>query len=349
LKAVRANFARRIIRWQKKTGRHNLPWQSTRDPYRIWLSEVMLQQTQVGTVIPYYRRFLGKFPTVNALARAKLDSVLALWSGLGYYARARNLHKAAHRIVNEMKGRFPSSSERLRELPGIGRSTAAAIAVFAHGERAAILDGNVKRVLTRFFGFTGAPEEKELWVLSEALLPGRGIEAYTQGMMDLGAGVCTRNRPACRACPLNNGCRSRDNPTVRRKTNGKTVPLRHCSMGIIMRNGRVLLEKRPARGVWGGLWSLPEALDGTELRRTTGSRMIQTLPAFTHSFTHFKLRITPHLLEFLPGKTSAGRLFTKKEALNQGIPAPVRRLLNAIPFQDLSGGDCAVRRLSTSR
>ena len=208
-----SDFADRLVAWQKAAGRHDLPWQKTRDPYRIWLSEIMLQQTQVATVIPYFQRFLARFPTLQALAEASPDVVSAHWAGLGYYARARNLHRCARQIVAVHAGKFPESTAELTALPGIGRSTAAAIAVFAFGRRAAILDGNVKRILCRCFGIAGNPGQaavdRELWALTERLLPEGDCEAYTQGLMDLGATVCTRSRPRCGDCPLGESCRAR--------------------------------------------------------------------------------------------------------------------------------------------
>ena len=252
-------LSRRLVRWQARHGRHGLPWQRTRDPYRIWLSEVMLQQTQVATVIPYYRRFLARFPDVKALAAAELDDVLALWSGLGYYARARNLHAAAQAVVEAHGGRFPRTRETLESLPGLGRSTAAAIAVFAFGRREAILDGNVKRVLARHFAVRGFPGDKRvetrLWMLAESQLPAKNVEAYTQALMDLGAGVCTRTRPACSKCPLKETCKSYargkaeayPEPRPRRDR-----PLRSTSMLLLLREGEVLLEKRPPAGVQSG-------------------------------------------------------------------------------------------------
>src|SRR5688572_15207692 len=235
------SFAQKLIRWQRGSGRHNLPWQGTRDPYRIWLSEIMLQQTQVAAVIPYYERFLGRYPSVAALAAASEDDVLRLWSGLGYYARGRNLHKAAQ-LIRE-RG-FPTTAEKIAELPGVGRSTAAAIAVFAFGERAAILDGNVKRVLSRSHGI----EEKEkLWALAERLLPRRDVETYTQALMDLGATVCTRD-PECGRCPVRTGCVARrtgrvDELPARRPR--KALPLRKATWFVYRNAGKVLLERRP--------------------------------------------------------------------------------------------------------
>ena len=318
-------FASALIAWQRRHGRHDLPWQGTRDPYRIWLSEVMLQQTQVAAVIPYYERFLKRFPTVQALAAASQDEVLQLWSGLGYYARGRNLHAAAKRIAIDG---FPASLESILELPGVGRSTAAAIAAFAFGERAAILDGNVKRVLARCFGVA---EEDQLWQLAERLLPKQGIEAYTQALMDLGATVCARSKPRCEACPVRGRCVARKEgriaafPAVRPK---KVLPLRKATWFVFRRNGEVLLERRPGRGLWGGLWTFPE----TRLYRSAKSRK---LPMIQHGFTHFRLHIQPVLCEI--GKTASraeapGCLWIDVgEAAAAAVPAPVRTLLGRLP------------------
>jgi len=252
-------FSRAVIDWQVAHGRHALPWQNTRDAYRVWLSEIMLQQTQVTAVIPYYARFLARFPDVAALAAASADDVMACWAGLGYYSRARNLHRCAQRVVSEHGGVFPADPLLLAELPGIGRSTAAAISAFAYGTRAAILDGNVKRVFARVFGIDEYPGvkavENALWQTAEALLPQAGIEAYTQGLMDLGATLCTRSQPACPRCPLAARClalasgRTAELPVRKPK---KAVPLKSATMLVIIDRAQVLLERRPATGIWGG-------------------------------------------------------------------------------------------------
>ena len=258
-------FAARLIAWQETHGRHDLPWQQTRDTYRIWLSEIMLQQTQVGTVIPYYLRFLDRFPDIATLAAATQADVLGYWAGLGYYARGRNLHRAAQLIVSEHAGRFPAAAEQIAELPGIGRSTAAAIAAFAFGARGAILDGNVKRVLTRVFGIEGFPGkpavERELWALAESLLPENGIEIYTQGIMDLGATLCTRSRPDCGECPMRGLCvAEREGSQARLPTAkpSRQIPERQSTVSIFFDGSSVLLERRPPTGIWGGLLALPE-------------------------------------------------------------------------------------------
>jgi len=324
-------LAKRLARWQARHGRHDLPWQRTRDAYRIWLSEVMLQQTQVATVIPYYRRFLERLPNVKALAAATLDEVLTLWAGLGYYSRARSLHAAAREVVASHRGRFPRTREALESLPGLGRSTAAAIAVFAFGEREAILDGNVKRVLARHFAVRGFPGdkrvEKRLWGLAEAALPEKDIEAYTQGLMDLGAEICTRKRPACGECPLSGTCegyargRAEAYPQPRPR---KARPVRKTSMLLLLREGEVLLEKRPPTGVWGGLWCLPEV----------GEAAGKKLPVLRHEFTHFTLDITPVIGTPESGSTRAaepGQIWLPvEEAIGAAVPAPVRKLLVAL-------------------
>ena len=261
-------FSADLVAWQRQHGRHDLPWQNTRDAYRIWLSEIMLQQTQVSTVIPYYQRFLERFPDVASLAATDLDEVLRLWSGLGYYSRARNLHAAAKAVMSGHGGRFPDNREALESLPGIGRSTAAAIAAFAYGRREAILDGNVKRVLARCFAVPGYPGDKavmdRLWTLAESLLPDEGIEAYTQGLMDIGATVCLR-KPECQRCPLRGHCmayqqgNAADYPAPRPK---KEVRVRAVGMLVLVNEGKVLLARRPPTGVWANL----------VLSRTSGRR-----------------------------------------------------------------------------
>ena len=275
-------FAPRLLDWHRQHGRHDLPWQQTRDAYRIWLSEIMLQQTQVATVIPYYQRFLARFPDIPALAAAAQDEVMALWSGLGYYARARNLHRCAQVLVTEHGGRFPEDAAIIAELPGIGRSTAAAIAAFAFGRHGAILDGNVKRVLTRVFGIEGFPGkpavERELWALAESLLPPRDIEAYTQGIMDLGATLCTRARPDCVTCPMRGLCvAERDGrqaalPTARP---AKVVPHREAHYCLFSDGEHILLERRPPQGIWGG------AADAAGRRTGSPGRTPWSAPAAT--------------------------------------------------------------------
>jgi A/G-specific adenine glycosylase len=313
------SFAGKLVAWQRRHGRRDLPWQGTRDPYRVWLSEVMLQQTQVSAVIPYYERFLQKYASVAALARACEDEVLQLWSGLGYYARGRNLLRAARQVV--ARGGFPERADKISELPGIGRSTAAAIAVFAFGERAAILDGNVRRVLCRVFGVEG---EKKLWPLAERLLPKREIEAYTQALMDLGATVCTRI-PDCTACPVKVRCVARKTgrvaelPAPRPR---KALPLKKTTWFIYLDAASVLLERRPSSGVWGGLWCFPE-------RALVKAEPGRKLAPIDHGFTHFRLRIQPvvHRLARQPDVGSGCRWISLEEAAQAAVPTPVRKLL----------------------
>lgn len=339
-------FARRLTDWQRRHGRHDLPWQGTRDPYTIWVSEIMLQQTKVTTVIPYYRRFLARFPNLESLAAAPEDEVLARWSGLGYYSRARNLHRAAQRVMERHDGAFPRDAEAIAALPGIGRSTAAAIAAFARGERVAILDGNVKRVLARCFGVEGFPGERRveqrLWVLAESLLPATGIERYTQALMDLGATLCTRSKPRCGDCPVGSLCvarregRTAELPLPRPR---RVLPLRETAMLLLLRGGEILLEKRPPAGIWGGLWCLPEtdpAEDPVEVsRRRFGAKLgeIRPLPALEHGFTHFRLRIHPRVVQVSSLSAFArepGLMWINLEdALGAALPAPVRRLIRA--------------------
>lgn len=309
------NFAQRIAAWQRAHGRHGLPWQATRDPYRVWLSEIMLQQTQVATVIPYYERFLKRFPDVQALACASQDEVLRLWSGLGYYARGRNLHQAAQEIA--VHG-FPRTAQEIEALPGVGRSTAAAIAVFAFGERAAILDGNVKRVLSRSYATS-----ENLWPLAERLLPARGVEGYTQGLMDLGATICTRANPACGRCPVAELCEAHRRGTQHRwpaKRARRPLPRRSATWLLLQHGGKLLVERRPSPGIWGGLWCFPAG------EKKKGDR---PLAPIDHGFTHFRLRIRP-LVRDLSEKEKAGseRRWMSLAALERAaVPAPVRTLI----------------------
>lgn len=338
-------FAERLVSWQRSHGRHDLPWQVT-DPYRVWLSEIMLQQTQVATVIRYYQRFTESFPTVADLAAAPLDDVLAHWAGLGYYTRARNLHKAARMVMQSFGGVFPGTAVELMRLPGIGRSTAAAIAGFCYSERTPILDGNVKRVLTRWAGIEGFPGDKQveagLWQLAERLLPAQPADmpAFTQGMMDLGATLCTRSKPQCSACPLKADCRAwledRTSALPTRKPK-KATPERAVYMLLLRHRGQWLLERRPATGIWGGLFSLPEAASLDAAARLAvqrfGATTTQhaTLPDLVHTFTHFRLTITPLLFTVHEVQTHVRGAdfgwYALDEALQLGIPTPVRTLL----------------------
>lgn len=345
---MQPDFAQRLVRWHGRYGRHDLPWQSGADwpdPYPVWLSEIMLQQTQVETAIPYYRRFLERFPDIASLATADQDEVLACWAGLGYYSRARNLHAAARRVLHEHGGAFPRDPAIIQALPGIGRSTAAAISAFAFNRRAAILDGNVKRVLARVFGVEGWPGEKrvetQLWKLAEALLPKQEIRAYTQGLMDLGASLCTRSKPRCGECPFMDVCvanlsgRHKELPGPRPR---KAMPVRQTAMLAFLHAGEVLLEKRPAPGVWGGLWSLPECPAQENIRLVAeglGFRVAacEALPVQAHSFTHFRLTIFPWRLDVGRPITAAepGRMWLCLTDLQgAAVPAPVRRILETL-------------------
>jgi len=341
-----SDFAARVVAWQRAKGRIDLPWQGTRDPYRVWLSEIMLQQTQVATVAPYYMRFLARFPDVAGLAGADLDEVMRMWAGLGYYARARNLHACAQRVVTDHGGLFPRSAQMLAQLPGIGRSTAAAIAAFCFDERAAILDGNVKRVLVRHFGVEGHPGaasiDRALWTRAEALLPASAqMPAYTQGLMDLGAMLCTRPPPRCGACPLQTTCvawksgRVDELPVARPRTQ---TPRRSAQMLILLQGNQVLVEQRPGAGIWGGLLSLPqfdqvEELD-TALKRLVPQAHAQPLPPRRHAFTHFTLQFTPYLAQVERPLTVAMeprmRWLTGEEVESAALATPIRTLLRDV-------------------
>ena len=342
------DFAERIIAWQKIHGRHDLPWQRTRDPYRIWLSEIMLQQTQVATVIPYYERFIRRFADVHALASAPNEAVMASWAGLGYYSRARNLHRCAQQIVGRHGGKFPRRVEQLAQLPGIGRSTAAAIAALAFGVHAAILDGNVKRVLARHFaveGFPGSPKvERVLWTCAEDLLPAHEIEAYTQGLMDLGATVCARGRPTCLACPVNDTCVALRDHTIDRlpaPRPAKERPVR-CATVLALQDdsGAVLLELRPPAGVWGGLLSLPEFEAGAtdeaivaavNARYGLSIALAEALREIRHEFTHYTYVMRPRCARVVGAvgiASSSLRRVAAEDLDSAPLPAPIRRLLN---------------------
>ena len=345
-------FSDVLIDWQKQHGRHQLPWQGTRDAYRIWLSEIMLQQTQVATVIPYYARFLARFPDVAALAAAPTEEVMAHWSGLGYYTRARNLLRCAQQIVAHHAGKFPSDPETLTSLPGIGKSTAAAIAAFAYGARAAIMDGNVKRVFCRVFGIEGFPGqvavERDLWRRAEALLPAREIEAYTQGLMDLGATLCTRTRPACERCPMQSRCvahasgRTSELPARKPK---KAIPEKSTVMLVVVHEGQILMEQRPPEGIWGGLLSLPElnrlsSVDSdVDLHEQLGLALssfgdiddIAMLGSFVHGFTHYRLTVMPVQVTLRQRHGMVAQSDYQWRALAHisaaALPSPVRKLL----------------------
>lgn len=339
-------FAARVVAWQAEHGRHDLPWQASRDPYGVWLAEVMLQQTQVATVIPYYRRFRERFADVAALAAAPLADVLSLWAGLGYYARARNLHACARQVVERFDGRLPLDAGLLAQLPGIGRSTAAAIAAFCAGAREPILDGNVKRVLARHFAVDGdmttARVERVLWAKAASLLPASAdMPAYTQGMMDLGATVCTRTAPKCAACPLVGSCaahasgRAEQLPRARRR---RALPGRRAWALLALHEGRVLLQRRAPSGIWGGLYALPQFDSAASLRRAAGEidtrPRLLPLPSRRHAFTHFTLTLMPRRLEVAapaPALREDDLLWLPLTDIEGApLPAPVLALLREI-------------------
>lgn len=338
-----ASFAKRLLAWQKLHGRHDLPWQVSNDPYKVWLSEIMLQQTQVVTVMGYYSHFLQRFPTVFDLAKASLDEVLGLWSGLGYYSRARNLHRCAQVVVQEHAGVFPTSKHALQQLPGIGPSTAAAMASLCFGQREAILDGNVKRVLTRVYGFaldlSQASNEKALWEIAEQVLPkhSRDMPAYTQGMMDLGATLCSRTRPACERCPMLGLC-------VAQKQGQATlypVKLRKLkrsaeSMWLLCArtgDGAAWLQQRPSMGVWASLYTPPIFSSEQALLDSLPKRLqtqVTWAPAFVHVLTHKDLHLhTAHLVLSGEKNLGTGQWLSSKDWPTKGLPAPVRQLLLA--------------------
>ena len=343
------DIASRLLPWFDHHGRHDLPWQHPRTPYRVWISEVMLQQTQVATVIPYFERFVRALPDLRALAAAREDEVFALWSGLGYYRRARHLHRAAQVCVAGHGGELPRDYTALAALPGIGRSTAGAILALAHGKRFPILDGNVKRVLTRVHGVHGDPRERtieqQLWALAESNTPGERIADYTQAIMDLGATVCARSKPRCGECPLAQDCLAcREDLTgaLPQPRATRALPQKQTVM-LILRDAeeRILLQRRGASGVWSGLWSLPEAADRESAFRIAASlaladeTSVETLPPFLHTFTHYKLHAQPLLWRDVRAhcaiEDAPDRRWCVREDLSAlGIPAPVRKLLNAI-------------------
>jgi len=342
---MRSDFAGRVLEWFDTHGRKDLPWQRDRSAYRVWISEIMLQQTQVQTVIPYFGRFVNSFPDVSSLADAKLDDVLQHWSGLGYYARARNLHRAAIIIRDNYGGGFPTAFEDVSALPGIGRSTAGAILSLAFGQRHPILDGNVKRVLARHAAIEGWPGvtsvAKQLWELAEDLTPGDRVDAYNQAMMDLGAAVCTRTRSSCGSCPLNEDCRAYGVGDVERFPGRKPKrekPLRRTTMVLAVADGAVYLERRPASGIWGGLWSLPEASDvdaWCSERLNTPAIDAQPWDSLRHSFSHYDLDITPIVVRV---DATSSRVADDADATWHqldaappgGIAAPVARLINSL-------------------
>jgi len=338
-------FATRLLAWFEQHGRHDLPWQHPRTPYRVWVSEIMLQQTQVRTVLAYFDRFIARFPELPALARATEDEVLALWSGLGYYRRARNLHLAARLCLERHEGTLPDTLKALTALPGIGRSTAAAILAQAHGQRQAILDGNVRRLLARHLGETGWPGspavERRLQTAAEARLPTQRLADYTQALMDFGATLCTPRRPRCGDCPLRSDCHALASDQVERlpaRRPAKPLPTRQAHL-LVLRDpeGAVLLERREGKGVWQGLWSLPEATDAQaaeHLRIRLGAAPGRALPAFEHAFSHYRLHLHPSLHEVREAKArgeATQRWVGPAHYDSLGLPRPIRRLLESLP------------------
>ncbi len=345
-------IATALLAWFDQHGRKNLPWQRHKTPYRVWVSEIMLQQTQVSTVIPAFKRFMQHFPDITALATAAEDSVLHLWSGLGYYSRARNLHRSARCIIHDFQGRFPDNRQMLETLPGIGRSTAGAILAIAFNQKTAILDGNVKRVLTRLYGITTWPGEKNtektLWELAEAMTPSERTADYTQAIMDLGATVCTRSKPHCMTCPLIRLCHAyKQNLTTQipQKKPAKKIPTRRIIFLVLQQNKTILLEKRPANGIWGGLWGFPEMPAETDHQTILAfcknelhfhATRITSLPAFRHTFSHFHLDIQPILIEKnttrLPQRslTKNHIWYTGAASQKVGLPTPIKKILDTL-------------------
>ena len=337
-------FAENLLVWFDQFGRKNLPWQQNITPYRVWVSEIMLQQTQVTTVIPYFERFIEVFPRVDLLATASEDEVMHQWTGLGYYARARNLHKTARQLMSDFNGEFPLNVEQLMTLPGIGRSTAGAIVAICSNQHAVILDGNVKRVLARYFAIPGWPGEtkvvNQLWEKAAALTPTARVADYTQAIMDLGASACSRSNPDCDACPFVADCTAYLAGEVENypgKKPKKILPTKKtCMLVIENKHGEILLEKRPSSGLWGGLWSFPEtkAIDNFMDSLNVTSFDTSKLPAFRHSFTHFHLQIAPvhiRIEESLQVTEDDRRCwYSSKAPLEIGLSRPVTRILAAI-------------------
>jgi A/G-specific adenine glycosylase len=355
-----SDFAARVLAWFDEHGRRDLPWQHDINPYRVWVSEIMLQQTQVQTVIPYFERFMSSFPDAASLAGADIDAVLEHWSGLGYYARGRNLHKAAVIIRDEHGGEFPLSFDEVQALPGIGRSTAGAILAIAGQQRHAILDGNVKRVLARHAAIEGWPGQasvaNELWGLADERTPDKRVADYTQAIMDLGATVCTRSNQACASCPVSEDCKALANGSVAdfpgRKPK-KEKPLRQTTMVLALNDGAVYLERRPPAGIWGGLWSFPEVESVDEWCRFAGTHHAREKPAgeirpdgrrqlqtIRHSFSHYDLDILPVVVRFERAPERAAdnesTWYRLGDELPGGIAAPVQKLLDTLREHDVT-------------
>jgi A/G-specific adenine glycosylase len=344
-----SEIAQHLLPWFDQYGRKDLPWQQQVNGYRVWLSEIMLQQTQVATVIPYFNRFIESFPDVIALADADLDSVLNHWAGLGYYARARNLHKTASIVKDQFNGSFPSDQQQLEALPGIGRSTAGAILSLAFRQKAAILDGNVKRVLARVYQVEGwygqSPTLKKLWAIAEQQTPDHRVAHYNQAMMDLGATVCKRSKPLCESCALTKICASYQQGTQQQypvSRPSRTRPHRHCWVVLHQTKGHILMERRPPTGIWGGLWSLPEMedlaqLDSWQLQHLGQVEKVSEVleKSLLHKFTHFDLSMSIARVE-LSGQPAA-KMVSESERyqwidrlqLDQyGLPTPIQKILS---------------------
>lgn len=344
-------FSQKLLDWFDHQGRHDLPWQHNKTPYRVWVSEIMLQQTQVQTVIPYYEKFMASFPDVFALANASQDEVLSHWSGLGYYARGRNLHKAAQQVVQDFAGIFPNTLDGMMALPGIGRSTAGAILSIACQQRHPILDGNVKRVLCRYDAIESWSGEKEtetkLWLRADKLTPDKRFDDYTQAIMDLGATVCKRSKPQCDYCPVSEGCLAKRDHKVavlpKSKPKVAKPSKQVCVMVLLNAKRQVFLVQRPQTGIWGGLWSLPEVEPEKiqNLIKTRGESLsveqgnLIKWPEFKHTFTHFHLWIEPIIVKQVEQVSLVGQWVTYSKALQMGLPAPIRKVIEKLESKDV--------------
>jgi len=333
-------FTQKLLAWHDKNGRKHLPWQTNPSPYRVWVSEIMLQQTQVNTVIPYYQQFMESFPSLEHLAKADLDTVLQRWAGLGYYSRARHLHRAANIITHDFSGIFPNTLEDLMNLPGIGRSTAGAILAFSYHQVYAILDGNVKRVLSRFYA-----ADTVSWEMAERLTPGsKDVAQYTQAIMDLGATLCTRTKPACHACPVQNECQAYQTQTILLypvKKTKKQTPIKHRYFLILQNEANeILFYRRPEHGLWGGLWSLPEAEDLETLTAFTQQQFNaheegEDLPDISHAFSHYTLIATPITMHGKQKKIKTNSIdkyywHNIQKPLPKGIPTLISKILKEL-------------------
>ena len=339
-------FSQAVLNWFDDHGRHDLPWQKNKTPYRVWVSEIMLQQTQVVTVIDYYQRFMLRFPTVQDLAEAETDEVLHYWTGLGYYARARNLHKCAQTVVNEFHGKFPKSVEALESLSGIGRSTAGAIASISMGMPASILDGNVKRVLSRFHAIEGWPGNKKvadkMWVIAERYTPSKRTGDYTQAMMDLGATLCSRSKPQCQVCPLMSQCEAYAQDTVKAYPNSKPKkekPIKSVRMLMLEHQGEVLLLQQPNTGIWGGLWIFPQqevaqSHAESEWLLNASIKAVEDKQVFRHTFSHYHLDIHPMRIQLHTKPDTVGERpllwYDLNNPASVGLAAPVKKLLESL-------------------